>query len=53
VKEEEEEDNDQSLREWSSIEQVSFYLNKAANVSQRTSKNPLACWKCMIVDADA
>jgi tRNA (cmo5U34)-methyltransferase len=37
VKEEdEEEDNDQSVRECSSIEQVSIYLSKAAKVPQRT-----------------
>jgi SAM-dependent methyltransferase len=36
VKEEEEEDDDQAVKEWSSIQQVSFYLNKAANLPQRT-----------------
>lgn len=30
------EDDDQSVKEWSSIQHVSFYLNKAANVPQRT-----------------
>ncbi len=32
----EKEDDDQSVKEWSSIQQVSFYLNKAANLPQRT-----------------
>jgi trans-aconitate methyltransferase len=32
----EEGDGDQSVKEWSSIQQVSFYLNKAANLPQRT-----------------
>ena len=40
VKEEKEEeaddDDDQAVKEWSSIQQVSFYLNKAANLPQRT-----------------
>ncbi len=30
------EDDDQSVKEWSSTQHVSFYLNKAANVPQRT-----------------
>lgn len=40
VKEEKEEEaddeDDQAVKEWSSIQQVSFYLNKAANLPQRT-----------------
>jgi tRNA (cmo5U34)-methyltransferase len=40
VKEEKEEeaddDDDQAVKEWSSIQQVSFYLKKAANLPQRT-----------------
>ncbi len=32
----EKEDDDQSVKEWSSIQQVSFYLSKAANLPQRT-----------------
>jgi tRNA (cmo5U34)-methyltransferase len=41
VKEEKEEkadddDDDQAVKEWSSTQQVSFYLNKAANLPQRT-----------------
>ena len=32
----EKEDDDQSVKEWSSIQQASFYLNKAANLPQRT-----------------
>ena len=40
VKEEKEEeandDDNQAVKEWSSIQQVSFYLNKAANLPQRT-----------------
>jgi tRNA (cmo5U34)-methyltransferase len=35
-KEEEADDDDQAVKEWSSIQQVSFYLNKAANLPQRT-----------------
>jgi hypothetical protein len=30
------EDGDQSVKEWSSTQHVSFYLNKAANLPQRT-----------------
>jgi tRNA (cmo5U34)-methyltransferase len=29
-------EDDQSVKEWSSIQHASFYLNKAANVPQRT-----------------
>ena len=40
VKEEKEEeannDDNQAVKEWSSIQQVSFYLHKAANLPQRT-----------------
>jgi hypothetical protein len=30
------EDDDQSVKEWSSTQHVSFYLNKTANLPQRT-----------------
>ena len=37
----EKQDDDQSVKEWSSIQQVSFYLNKAANLPQRKEREAI------------